>query len=100
MVRQKSHGVKVLAIERREGTRVIDDLAALHCARRLPIVSQRAQKRLSAGGASHRNENAASPYNAWGDQTDIARNASINDPCFYYPPHQHYAYTEKRMDYL
>ena len=47
-----------------------------------------------APGASQPPMPIVAPYNAWGDQTDIARNASINDPCFYYPPHQYYADTE------
>ncbi|WP_321363768.1 hypothetical protein [uncultured Celeribacter sp.] len=47
-----------------------------------------------APGATHLPMPLVTEYDAWDTQSDIARNASIDDPCFFYPPHQYYADTD------
>ncbi|CDZ67983.1 Hypothetical protein NGAL_HAMBI2605_62660 [Neorhizobium galegae bv. orientalis] len=47
-----------------------------------------------APGATHAPMPLVTSYDAWGEHSDIARAASAEDPCFYYPPHQYYADTD------
>lgn len=47
-----------------------------------------------APGATHATMPLVTTYDAWGEHSDIARSASAEDPCFYYPPHQYYSDTD------
>ncbi|WP_139339393.1 hypothetical protein [Raoultella terrigena] len=47
-----------------------------------------------APGSTHPPMPIVTTYNAWGEQSSISKNASIDDPCFFYPPHQYYADTD------
>ncbi|MFQ8213615.1 hypothetical protein ACKGML_05215 [Klebsiella pneumoniae] len=47
-----------------------------------------------APGATHPPMPVVTTYDAWGDQSAISRNASVDNPCFFYPPHQYYADTD------
>lgn len=47
-----------------------------------------------APGSTHKPMPIVTPYDAWKEESDISKSASIDDPCFYYPPHQYYADTD------
>ncbi|MEH7906299.1 hypothetical protein V7798_01185 [Rhizobium laguerreae] len=47
-----------------------------------------------APGATHAPMPIVTTYNAWGGHSDVARSASAENPCFYYPPHQYYSDTD------
>lgn len=47
-----------------------------------------------APGNTHLPMPIVTEYDAWKGVSDIAKNASMDDPCFFYPPHQYYADTD------
>lgn len=47
-----------------------------------------------APGNTHLPMPLVTDYDAWKGESDIAKNASMDDPCFFYPPHQYYADTD------
>ncbi|KAA8996649.1 hypothetical protein FJU30_20805 [Affinibrenneria salicis] len=44
-----------------------------------------------APGNTHLPMPLVKDYDAWKGESDIAKNASMDNPCFHYPPHQYYA---------
>ncbi|MDX5630251.1 MULTISPECIES: hypothetical protein [unclassified Brenneria] len=47
-----------------------------------------------APGNSHLPMPLVKDYDGWKGESDICKNASMDDPCFHYPPHQYYADTD------
>lgn len=47
-----------------------------------------------APGNTHLPMPLVKDYDAWKGESDICKNASMDNPCFHYPPHQYYADTD------